>query len=134
MTGAPPFPPASANAGVIMKAVTLLAGGGMVLVPALAHSSWAQAAVAVGLLGVVASLWRVLSWAGLVAVTAAIASCAISRPSTLPLAGEGLLILGYLLLLDIPCAIPRQARHGGPASNSRWHLPGWLPAARCWLA
>jgi hypothetical protein len=42
-------------------------------------------------------------------VTAAITSCAISRPSTLPLAVEGLLILGYLLLLDIPRAIPRQA-------------------------
>jgi hypothetical protein len=33
----------------------------------------------------------------------------ISAPSALPLAGEGLLILGYLLLLDFPRPIPAQA-------------------------
>jgi hypothetical protein len=126
MKGPPPFPPASGHAGVTAKAVTVLAGGVMVLVPALAGSSWAQATAAVGLLGVLASLWRALTQAGLAAATAAIAGCAISRPSAPLLAAEGLLILGYLLLLDIPRGIPRQA-------TPRW-VHQQLPAAIAGLA
>ena len=91
------------------KAITLLAGAAMAVLPATAGSSWAQAAAAVGLLGVLASLWRALAWASLAAVTAAIAGCVISAPAAPLLAGEGLLILGYLLLLDIPSALPAQA-------------------------
>lgn len=93
-----------------MKAATLLAGVLVVLVPVVTGPSWAQPAAAIGLLGVLVSAWRRLGWAGLVAVIAAIVQCAISRPGAPVLAAEGLLILGYLLLLDIPPEIPRQAR------------------------
>jgi hypothetical protein len=91
------------------KAITLLAGAAMAVLPATAGSSWAQAAAAVGLLCVLASLWRALAWASLAAVTAAIAGCVISAPAAPLLAGEGLLILGYLLLLDIPRPLPAHA-------------------------
>jgi hypothetical protein len=99
----------SARAGVATQAVTALAGAAMVVVPALVGSSWGQAAAAVGLLGVIASLWRVLAWASLVAVAAAIAGCVICVLAAPLLAADGLLILGYLLLLDIPRPIPAQA-------------------------
>jgi len=112
MNDAAPAPPASApsaRAGVAMQAVTLLAGAAMVVLPATAGSSWAEAAAAVGLVGVLASLWRALTWASLAAVTAAIVGCVISAPAAPLLAGEGLLIMGYLLLLDIPRPLPAQA-------------------------
>jgi len=51
------------------------------------------------------------------AVTAAIISCAVSSAGVAVLAAEGLFILGYLLLADLPAGLP------GPG---RW-LRGQLP-------
>jgi hypothetical protein len=55
----------------------------------------------------------VRSPAGTLAAGTAIASCALWHPATAILAGEGLAILGYLVLLDAPSALR-------PAVAGRW--------------
>jgi hypothetical protein len=65
---------------------------------------------------------RVGRWgdAGTVVAAAAIAQCALSRLGAAALAGEGLLLLGYLLLLEMP---------SGPLGTSAhwWLRHRWLP-------
>ena len=79
----------------------------MVLVPASDLSGRAWALLPAGLLLVAASLagplarWRVV---GTLAAAVAVAECAVKPPGLAVLAGQGLLILGYLLLLDAPRA------------------------------
>src|SRR6266516_3239894 len=65
------------------------------------------------MLAVAASL--AVRWApvGTLAATAAIALCVLARPAAGILAADGLLILGYLLLVDAPRHVqPRQAARG----------------------
>lgn len=65
---------------------------------------------------------RVGRWgdAGTVVAAAAIAQCALSRLGAAALAGEGLLLLGYLLLLEMP---------SGPLGSSAhwWLRQRWVP-------
>jgi hypothetical protein len=108
------------RAGVMLAGLALVAG------PVAAEPVWAYA---IGAVGVVAAVtgpvvglirWRVTvrwpklsrwfpaaQWAGPGTVTAAaaIAECAVSRLNAAALAGEGLLLLGYLLLLDAPTGV-----------------------------
>jgi len=62
--------------------------------------------------------WRAV---GTLAAVAAVVESAIGRPALTVLAGQGLLILGYLLLVDAPGAMPG-------ATAARW-LRLQLPAA-----
>jgi hypothetical protein len=77
--------------------------------------AWTYALAALGGLAVLATTRWLLSPA--LAVTAAIISCAASSAGVAVLAAEGLFILGYLLLADLPADLP------GPG---RW-LRGQLP-------
>jgi hypothetical protein len=103
-------------ADVIIRAVTGCLGAGMVLLPAphLTGRSWAL--VPVGLVLVVVSAagplarWRIV---GTLAAATAVIESALTRPDLAVLAWEGLLILGYLLLVDAPRAMP------GPVT-ARW--------------
>jgi len=88
-------------------------GALMLALPALTAPATAQAITAVGVLAVAASL--AVRWApvGTLAATAAIALCVLARPAAGILAADGLLILGYLLLVDAPRHVqPRQAARG----------------------
>ncbi len=96
-------------ADVIIRAVTGCLGAGMVLLPAgqLTGRSWALlpiglALVAVSLAGPLAR-WRMV---GTLAAGTAVIESALTRPDLAVLAWEGLLILGYLLLVDAPRAMP----------------------------
>ena len=103
-------------ADVITRAVTGCLGAGMMLLPApqLTGRSWAL--VPIGLVLVVVSLagplarWRIV---GTLAAATAVIESALTRPDLAMLAWEGLLILGYLLLVDAPRAMP------GPVT-ARW--------------
>ena len=96
-------------ADVITRAVTGCLGAGMLLLPApqLTGRSWAL--VPAGLLLVAVSLagplarWRMV---GTLAAATAVTESALTRPDLAVLAWEGLLILGYLLLVDAPRAMP----------------------------
>ncbi len=96
-------------ADVITRAVTGCLGAGMLLLPAphLTGRSWAL--VPAGLLLVAVSLagplarWRMV---GTLAAATAVAESTLTRPDLAVLAWEGLLILGYLLLVDAPRAMP----------------------------
>ena len=95
--------------GVLLRAVTGCLGAGMILLPARELPGRAWLLIPAGLLLVAASLggplarWRAV---GTLAAAAAIAECALGLPSLAVLAGEGLLILGYLLLVDAPGVMP----------------------------
>ena len=110
--------------GVLLRAVAGCLGAGMILLPAPGLPERAWLLIPAGLLLVAASLagplarWRTL---GTLAAAAAAAESALALPSLAVLAGEGLLILGYLLLVDSPGVMP-----GGVAA--RW-LRLQLPAA-----
>ena len=103
-------------ASVITRTATGCLGVGMVLVPASHLSGRAWALIPAGLLLVAASLagplarWRVV---GTLAAATAVIECAVKPPDLAVLAGQGLLILGYLLLLDAPRAMPA-------AATARW--------------
>jgi hypothetical protein len=111
-------------ADVITRAVTGCLGAGMMLLPApqLTGRSWAL--VPLGLVLVLVSLagplarWRTV---GTLAAATAVIESALTRPELAVLAWEGLLILGYLLLVDAPRAMP------GPVT-ARW-LGRQLPLA-----
>ena len=110
--------------GVLLRAVTGCLGAGMILlpVPDLPERAWLL--IPAGLLLVAASLggplarWRAV---GTLAAVAAVAESALGLPSLAVLAGQGLLILGYLLLVDAPGVLPG-------AAAARW-LRLQLPAA-----
>ena len=94
---------------VLLRAVTGCLGVGMVLLPASDLPGRAWLLVPAGLLLVAASLggplarWRAV---GTLAAVAAVAESALGQPALTVLAGQGLLILGYLLVVDAPGAMP----------------------------
>jgi hypothetical protein len=94
---------------VITRLVTGCLGAGMILLPAHHLTGRAWALVPVGLVLVAVSLagplarWRTV---GTLAAATAVTESAITRPDLAVLAWEGLLILGYLLLVDAPRAMP----------------------------
>lgn len=97
---------------------TLKAGAGllMLVVPALAAPPQALVLTGAGALLVAASaLGHFSRWAGTLAAVVPVIQCAIWPPGAVLLTAEGLLILGYLLLLDGPASLPwlrGQARFG----------------------
>lgn len=96
----------------------------MLVLPALTAPAAAQAITAAGLLAVAISLINHRPPAGTLAAVAAIAQCVVTRPATLLIAPDGLLILGYLLLVDAP-------RHAPPGPVRRWlcvQVPGMMAA------
>lgn len=127
--GAAAVPVARAGRGAVLAGRRWSGGqlaaavSGLVLVgaPALASPGWVYpVAVAGGIAAVVAAARR---WAGVgtLTVVSAVAECAGSRLDVTALAGEGLLLLAFLLLLDAPAGM------AGPAA-SRW-LRLQVPAA-----
>lgn len=90
---------------VITGLVTGCLGAGMILLPASHLTGRSRVLVVVGLVLVAVSLagplarWR---FVGTLAAAAAVAEAALTRPDLAVLAWEGLLILGYLLLVDAP--------------------------------
>jgi hypothetical protein len=95
--------------GVALIAARACLGTAMIILPALSLPGRYQALTVAGLLLVAASLARPLArwpWIGTLAAVAAAAVSALGHPGTALLAGEGLLILGYLLLADAPAAMP----------------------------
>lgn len=94
---------------VITRVVIGCLGAGMILLPASHLNSRSRALVVVGLVLVAVSLagplarWRIV---GTLAAAIAVAESALTRPDLAVLAWEGLLILGYLLLVDAPRAMP----------------------------
>lgn len=116
-----------AGAGVNGVAVPGAAACGvlMLALPALTAPALAQTITALGLLAVAVSLTGRWLPAGTLAATAAITQCVIAQPAAALIAADGLLILGYLLLLDAP-------RHTRPPPTRRWlraQIPGVLAAA-----
>lgn len=111
-------------AAVIIRAAIGCLGAAMILLPAPELRGRAWALLPLGLVLVAASVagpaarWRSL---GTLAAGAAVAEAVLGQPGLAVLAGEGLLILGYLLLVDAPCAMT-----GGVAV--RWLRLQW-PAA-----
>jgi hypothetical protein len=110
--------------GMLLRAATGCLGAGMILLPAAELPGRAWLLIPAGLLLVAASLggplarWRAM---GTLAAVAAVAESALARPALAVLAGQGLLILGYLLLVDAPGVMPG-------ATAVRW-LRLQLPAA-----
>lgn len=109
---------------VLLRVVTGCLGAGMILLPAPELPGRAWLLIPAGLLLVAASLggplarWRAV---GTLAAGAAVVESALGRPALALLAGQGLLILGYLLLVDAPGVMPG-------AVAARW-LRLQLPAA-----
>jgi hypothetical protein len=68
---------------------------------------------------------------GTLVAAVAIVECAVSRLGATPLTGEGLLLLGYLLLLDGPAG---DARTGRPAGAARRWLRSRTPAVLAGVA
>jgi hypothetical protein len=94
---------------VALIAARACLGTAMIILPALSLPGRYQALTVAGLLLVAASLARPLArwpWIGTLAAVAAVAVSALAHPGTALLAGEGLLILGYVLLADAPAAMP----------------------------
>jgi hypothetical protein len=97
---------------VITRLVTGCLGAGMILLPASHLTGRSRALAVVGLVLVAVSLagpvarWR---FVGTIAAVTAVAEAALTRPDLAVLAWEGLLILGYLLLVDAPRAMPGTA-------------------------
>ena len=95
--------------GVLLRVVTGCVGAGMILLPAPELPGRAWLLIPAGLLLVAASLggplarWRAV---GTLAAVAAVAESALGQPALGVLAGQGLLILGYLLLVDAPGVMP----------------------------
>ena len=115
--------PSTRRAVVLLRAATGCLGAGMIILPAPELSGRALVLVLAGLLLVAASLagpsarWRAV---GTLAAAVAVLESALGRPALAVLAGEGLLILGYLLLVDAPGAMP-----GAAAARWLWYQ---LPA------
>jgi hypothetical protein len=94
--------------GVLLRAAAGCLGAGMIILPAPVLPSKGWALILVGLVLVAASLagptarWRAV---GTLAAAVAVLESALGRPALAVLAGEGVLILGYLLLVDAPVAM-----------------------------
>ena len=107
-----------------MRGAAACLGAGMIILPAPGLPRGAFALIVAGLLLVAASVVSPLArWRGAatLAAAAAVTEAALSHPHIAVLGGEGLLILGYLLLVDSPAAM--RAR-----TAARW-LRLQLPAA-----
>jgi hypothetical protein len=89
--------------GVLLRAAAGCLGAGMIILPALELPSHGWLLVLAGLLGPPAR-WRAV---GTLAAAVAVLESALGRPGLAVLAVEGVLILGYLLLVDAPVAMPR---------------------------
>jgi hypothetical protein len=108
---------------VLLRGAAGSLGAAMILLPAPELPGRAWLLIPAGLLFVAASLagplarWRAV---GTLAAVAAVVESALGLPSLAVLAGEGLLILGYVLLVDAPGGMPS-------AVAARWlrlQLPG----------
>lgn len=101
---------------VLLRVATGCLGAAMLVLPAPELPARAWVLLPAGLLLVAASLagptarWRAV---GTLAAAAAVTGAALGRPGLAVLAGEGLLILGYLLLVDAPAAMTA-------ATAARW--------------
>jgi hypothetical protein len=73
---------------------------------------WAYAVASAGAIAVLAAAFARWPPGPVLAVTAAILTCAFSRVGTLVLAAEGLLILCYLLAASAPAGLSPRARPG----------------------
>ena len=115
---------ATAWPGVLLRVAAACLGAGMILLPAPELPGRAWLLIPAGLLLVAASVagplarWRA---PGTLAAVAAVIECALGLPGLAVLAGEALLILGYVLLVDSPGGMPG-------AVAARW-LRLQLPAA-----
>jgi hypothetical protein len=98
----------------------------LVVAPALAAPGWVWLAALGGAIAVVTAVQRRWTALGTVAAAAAIIECATSHLSTIGLAGEGLLLLAFLLLAGTPAAL-------APQAAGRW-LRLQIPAALAGLA
>jgi len=110
--------------GWTVTVATASLGTAMIVVPAFSLTGRSQVLTIAGLLLVAASLATPLArWPGFatLAAVAAVAGSAVGHPGIAALAAEGLLILGYLLLVDAPHAMTA-------AVTVRW-LRLQLPAA-----
>ena len=94
---------------VITRLLTGCRGAGMILLPASHLTGSSRALAVLGLVLVAVSLagplarWRIV---GTLAAATAVTEAALTRPDLASLAWEGLLILGYLLLVDAPRRMP----------------------------
>jgi hypothetical protein len=94
---------------VVTRLATGCLGAGMILLPAPHLTGRSRVLVALGLVLVAVSLagplarWRIV---GTLAAATAVTEAALTRPDLAVLAWEGLLILGYLLLVDAPRRMP----------------------------
>jgi len=94
---------------VITRLLTGCLGAGMILLPAPHLTGRSRALIVLGLVLVAVSLAGPLARrriVGTLAAATAVTEAAITRPDLAALAWEGLLILGYLLLVDAPRRMP----------------------------
>jgi len=107
--GSPGSARPSVLADVVTRVVIGCLGAGMMLLPAPHLTGNSSVLLPIGLVLVGVSLagplakWRIV---GTLAAAAAVTESALTRPDLAVLAWEGLLILGYLLLVDTPRAMP----------------------------
>jgi hypothetical protein len=110
--------------GVLLRSAAGCLGAGMIILPTPGLPNHGWLFTLAGLLLVAASLagpparWRTVST---LAAAVAVAESALGPPALAVLAVEGVLILGYLLLVDAPVFMP-----GGVAARWLWLQ---LPAA-----
>jgi hypothetical protein len=118
---------AAAGTGWTSASVAAVAAG-LVLVaaPAMAGPGWAYLVAMGGAVAAVVAVRRRSAALGTLAATAAIIECAVSHLSTVGLAGEGVLLLAFLLLASTPAAL-------APEAAGRW-LRQQVPAALGGLA
>jgi len=118
MKGLTPF--SGAKGFAIMKTSAVL---GLVTVglPLAWAPGWAYATAGAGAAAVLAGAFARWPRGPVLAVAAAVVTCAFSRAGTAVLAAEGLFILGYLLAADAPAGLNPEA---GPGSCARQQAPG----------
>jgi hypothetical protein len=112
-----------AHPGLATNVATAFLGAAMVVLPAFSLSGRGQVLTVAGLLLVTVSLASPLArWreTGTLAAVTAVAEAVLGRPGLATLAAEGLLILGYLLIIDAPDAMPGRVA----LSWLRLQLPG----------
>lgn len=95
---------------LVIRAVAVTLGLATVAWPLAWAPAWTYALAGLGALAVLAAAWAAWRWGPTLAVTAAIVSAALSQAGIAVLAAEGLLILGYLLVVDAPPGLSRPGR------------------------
>jgi hypothetical protein len=97
-----------------IASVSAIASGlALVVAPALAGPGWAYLVALGGAIAVVAAVRQRWTSVGTLAATAAITECVVSHLSTVALAGEGLLLLAFLLFAAAPATL-------APEVAGRW--------------